>query len=370
LTLQDYKISSTMRAFIAVFMLAISLVKCQVDPRDISSDPDYKQFEYFIQTFRGGLGYSTEIETIGRLGIFKTNLRLAETRNARAARVQPGRKVEKHGITKFMDLTAQEFTAMYKGFRPVANHTGGPFHLHSEDARIAANAQSIDWNARGALTAIKNQGQCGSCWAFSATEQLESQYFQKFGQLRVLSPQQITSCDTTDSGCGGGNPISAWGYVYGFGGQELNLDYPYTSGLSGQTGSCKASEGEVNEDVGSSYTMIASEPSQESNMLAQIQESPMSICVDAELWQTYQSGVITASSNCGTSIDHAVQATGYNAEGNYWIVRNSWGESWGENGFVYVEYGANVCGITAQATIVSVQKIGQMIKDDEKIQMV
>jgi len=106
--------------------------------------------------------------------------------------------------------------------------------------------------------------------------------------------------------------------------------------------------------------MIADTPSEESNMLAQIQDSPMSVCVDATLWQTYTGGVITASSGCGTSIDHAVQATGYNAEGNYWIVRNSWGPTWGENGFVWVEYGSNVCGITDQATIVSVEKIEEL----------
>merc|ERR1711976_341790 len=111
------------------------------------------------------------------------------------------------------------------------------------------------------------------------------------------------------------------------------------------------------------YTLIASQPSEESNMLAQIQQSPMSICVDAELWQTYQGGVITASSGCGTSIDHAVQATGYNSEGNYWIIRNSWGESWGESGFVWVEYGHNVCGLTAQAAIVSVEQIENLGKD-------
>merc|ERR1712039_857110 len=143
----------------------------------------------------------------------------------------------------------------------------------------------------------------------------------------------------------------------GFGGQEPSADYPYVSGLTGQTGTCKSNDRDVVEDVGTTYTLIASEPAEESLMLEQIQESPMSICVDAELWQTYQGGVITASSGCGTEIDHAVQATGYNAEGNYWIIRNSWGESWGENGFVWVEYGSNVCGITNQAAIVSVEKI-------------
>jgi len=272
---------------------------------------------------------------------------------------KPGQAPERHGITQFMDLTPQEFSAKYKGLRPSK-------HLMKRNVtkvHPAAKAQSIDWNAKGVLTPIKNQGQCGSCWAFSATEQLESQYKQKYGTLKELSPQQITSCDTTCAGCGGGNPIEAWGYVSGFGGQELASDYPYTSGVTGQTGTCSSNAADIAEDVGSTYSLIASTPSQESNMLAQIQESPMSVCVDATLWQTYQGGVITASSGCGTSIDHAVQATGYNAEGNYWIVRNSWGESWGENGFVWVEYGANVCGITDQATTVSVAKIADMVKN-------
>jgi len=113
----------------------------------------------------------------------------------------------------------------------------------------------------------------------------------------------------------------------------------------------------VAEDTSGQFTMIARSKGQESNMLAQIQKSPMSICVDATLWQTYKGGVITASSKCGTSIDHAVQATGFNAQGNYWIIRNSWGAGWGEKGFVWVEYGHNVCGVTDQATIVNVEKI-------------
>merc|ERR1711879_870330 len=203
-----------------------------------------------------------------------------------------------------MDLTPQEFSAKYKGLRPSK-------HLKSKnvtEVHPTTTAQSIDWNELGVLTPIKNQGQCGSCWAFSATEQLESQFYQKFGTLKELAPQQIVSCDTTDAGCNGGNPINAWGYVSGFGGQELSSDYPYTSGTTEQSGTCKSDSGDISEDVGSSYTMIADTPSEESNMLAQIQESPMSVCVDATLWQTYTGGVITASSGCGTSIDHAVQA--------------------------------------------------------------
>merc|ERR1712187_1094067 len=147
----------------------------------------------------------------------------------------------------------------------------------------------------------------------------------------------------------------------------MGSDYPYTSGTTGQTGTCTSNAADVAEDVSSTYSLIASTASQESNMLAQIQESPMSVCVDATLWQTYTGGVITASSGCGTSIDHAVQATGYNAAGNYWIVRNSWADTWGENGFVWVEYGSNVCGITDQATIVSVDMITKMGKNTVQV---
>merc|ERR1740121_952923 len=86
---------------------------------------------------------------------------------------------------------------------------------------------SIDWRSKGAVTPIKNQGQCGSCWAFSATEQLESEYFLAYGTLQELSPQQIASCTTTCNGCGGGNPINGWAYVNSYGGQDSKNSYPY-----------------------------------------------------------------------------------------------------------------------------------------------
>jgi len=325
---------------------------------DVAIDPDYPAFARFLHAFRGGHAYSTEMEMIGRFSTFKANLKLAEERNAKGVlNAKPGQKPETHGITQFMDLTADEFKAKYTGLRPPKERKWkASRYTHPNHGNVTANAKSIDWNARGAVTPIKNQGQCGSCWAFSATEQLESAYFLQYGDLKELSPQQVTSCTTSCLGCNGGNPIDAWAYISGFGGQEPSADYPYTSGTTQQTGSCRATASEVAEDVGPSYTMIADTPAMESNMLAQIQDSPMSVCVDATLWQTYTGGVITAQSGCGTAIDHAVQATGFSAEGNYWIVRNSWGPEYGEAGFVYVEYGANVCGITDQATIVSVEK--------------
>jgi len=307
-------------------------------------DPQFPEFMKFIQKHRSGVGYSSEMETLGRFHAFKANLIRIAQRNAKSQ--------EKHGVTKFADLTPEEFRAKWTGARPASQKVIKAMKTLTHGVHANYTATSIDWNAKGALTPVKNQGQCGSCWAFSATEQLESQYFQMYGVLKELSPQQITSCTTTCNGCQGGNPIDAWFYVNSYGGQDAAAEYPYVSGTSTQTGSCQALQSDVIENVGSNVGYyIARVPGQEPNMLKQIEQSPMSVLVDAELWQTYTGGIITASSGCGTSIDHAVQLTGYNADGNYWIVRNSWGADWGEDGFVYVQEGANVCGITSQATI-------------------
>jgi C1A family cysteine protease len=332
-------------------MLA-ALAALAADPTDIASDPLYSRFEHFIQKHRGGQPYKDEIETIARFTVFKQTIAHITKLNADNART------ETHGITQFADLTKDEFRAKFKGLTPASETLKKKMPYRDHGVHQNYTAASIDWNDLGAVTPIKNQGQCGSCWAFSATEQLESDYFLSYGTLKELSPQQLTSCDTLDAGCGGGNPINAWSYVNSFGGQESAASYPYTSGTTTQSGSCKSNAKLVQEDVTSALGyMISSSPSQEANMLKQIEVGPMSVTVDAELWQTYTGGIITSSSGCGTSIDHAVQAVGYNAPGNYWIVRNSWGANFGEAGNVYVQYGANVCGITSQATITAPAKI-------------
>jgi len=329
-----------------MIFIASALLLSSVDITvDMTKDPLFSRFTKFISDHRAGVPYRDELETLGRFTAFKANVKRIEERNKKGK--------EKHGITRFADLTPEEFRNKFTGLRDTSASLKK--RMSKIDHYVPSNftlASSVDWNAKGAVTPIKNQGQCGSCWAFSATEQLESDYFLKYGQLKTLSPQQVTSCTTSCNGCGGGNPINAWDYVNAYGGQDPKADYPYTSGLTGQTGSCAASASEVVEDISSTIGyMISDTPADEPNMLKQVELSPMSVIVDAELWQTYVSGVITASSGCGTACDHAVQITGYNAPGNYWIVRNSWGETWGNDGFIYVEAGDNVCGITTQAAI-------------------
>ena len=312
----------------------------------IEQDPDFATFMRFTQKY--GKVYNNQAEVEGRFNIFKENLKLIEERNN-----DGGQDV--HGINQFTDIHPQEFKNMYHGA-----HLSG---IKADDSMVkqfndtSTKLANVDWRLKGAVTPVKNQGQCGSCWAFSTTEQIESDVFLKTGVLNVLSPQQIVSCDTVDAGCNGGNPINAYGYVQGAGGIEFLKNYAYTSGTTQSNGVCDFTKSDVAPNTSPiGYTIISQSATQEKNMYAQIQESPMSVCVDATLWQTYSSGIITAADNCGTSIDHAVQAVGVGGVGTstpYWIVRNSWTSSWGEDGYVYVATGSNNCGITAEATVTS-----------------
>jgi len=211
-----------------------------------------------------------------------------------------------------------------------------------------ANAGLVDWS--GVLTTpVKDQGYCGSCWAFSATEQIESDSMRTLGTSYILSPEQITQCDTTSSGCNGGWTEHAYNYVQKAGGIETNNDYPYTS-YQGVTGSCHSTPSKF--VIGTDgYTTIKGE----SSMASYVQSTgPLSVCLDASSWNSYHGGIMT---QCGNRVDHCVQAVGVDASnGGYWKVRNSWGTSWGESGYIRLAYGQNTCDITSDPTWVKVHK--------------
>jgi len=292
-------------------------------------------FMHFQKTF--GKSYS-DVEFPQRLAIFSENLEKANKLNAQQV-LQGGDAV--HGVTKFMDLSQEEFRRMYANYVPL-NSTE---HQNIKKFDSENLADAIDWRAKGAVTGVKDQGQCGSCWAFSATEAIESTYFLATGQLIELSPQQITSCDTTDGGCNGGWPVRAYSYVAGAGGLERDGDYPYTSGGSGQTGSCMFNSGRV---VGGTApkTYYYTDGS-EGQLQSLLNIGPASVCLAADAFQTYQGGVLTS---CPGSIDHCVQAVGYDTGNNFWIVRNSWGPNWGEGGYIRIQMGQNLCQIAADVT--------------------
>jgi C1A family cysteine protease len=245
-------------------------------------------------------------------------------------------------------LSHQEFRDQFLGSKKPNSPS------KAEVAQVINNPVSggaVDWTGVY-TTPVKNQAQCGSCWAFSATEQIESDSMRTLGTNYVLSPQQIVSCDHTAFGCGGGWTEHAYNYVSRTGGLETDADYPYTS-ATGNSGTCKSNSDDYKVTVTKYYTV------QGENQMAQYMQStgPLSVCLDASSWQTYRSGILPAS-QCGNSVDHCVQAVGVDTSSNgYWKVRNSWGTSWGEKGFIRLQYGTNTCDITNDPTYVAVKKV-------------
>jgi len=205
-----------------------------------------------------------------------------------------------------------------------------------------------DWRQKNAVTPVKDQGQCGSCWAFSATETIESVWILAGKKTEILAPQQIVDCDTQDQGCNGGLPNDAFDYVKQCGGLDTEQSYPYTA----HQGQCAFKK----QDIGSTVTgyKMATSNGDETTLQASVSSvSPISIGVDAEQWQNYNGGVMTAD-QCGskTDIDHAVQLIGYDTTANppYWIVRNSWNTNWGIEGYIELEMHQDTCGITTMCS--------------------
>lgn len=288
-----------------------------------------------------GKSYSTMDEETQRFSHFLENLKMADLRNI--AEIKAGGSAA-HGITRLSDLSQSEFEQNYLKSDATMRSNSIPV------AEVKANltVSVVDWS--GILTTpVKDQGYCGSCWAFSATEQIESDAIRTLGVTYLLSPEQITQCDTTSSGCNGGWTEHAYNYVKKAGGLETEANYPYTS-YSGTTGTCSASSSKFVMKV-SSYATVTGE----STMAAYVQSTgPLSVCVDAMTWNSYTGGIM---SSCGKRVDHCVQAVGvYPTTGGYWKVRNSWGTSWGESGYIRLSYGANTCAITSDATYAVVAK--------------
>lgn len=307
------------------------------------ADPHWKRFIAYKAKYE--LIFNNQEEDAYRFQVFKTNMQKAADLNEKSA----GKAT--FGESKFAHLTKDEFKKTHLGYKPTEKGRKllKSFHKKKHDKVIK---KSVDWReTSNCVSPVKDQGQCGSCWAFSATEATETGYCLNTGSMLVLAPQQITSCDNTDLGCGGGDTPSAYEYIREAGGLEEEKDYPYQSGVTERTGRCHADSSKFEVKVGET-SVIATGASDEGSMLTEIQTSPMSICVDAESWQLYLYGVVDRST-CGVELDHCVHLVGYKGGAdNYWIVKNSWAAGWGEEGYIYVRQGENACGVAMEATTV------------------
>jgi len=275
--------------------------------------------------------YATQEEFNLRREIFSQNIDHVNDLNAKHI-LLGGEAV--FGLTKFSDISKGEFKATYLNAKP--RPAENVVHLQSDSL-----PNDVDWRNNGAVTDVKDQGQCGSCWAFSATEAAESYYFlTKQGGLPTLSPQQVVSCDPYDYGCNGGWPYDAFTYLKGVGGQESEAAYPYTSG-GGDTGTCQFSAGSIVAKV-RGYNSVSGG---ENGLATALGSGPPSVCVAAEDWYSYTGGVLRS---CSGGVDHCVQAVGYTSD--YWIVRNSWGADWGESGYIFIARGSDLCLIADYVT--------------------
>ncbi|KAJ1435606.1 hypothetical protein B484DRAFT_445987, partial [Ochromonadaceae sp. CCMP2298] len=291
--------------------------------------------------------YQTMEEETQRFGFFFDNMKAADERNE--AELKAGGSAV-HGITKFSDLSQAEFRSRYltADIKMKTDKKQPP----ATTKPPKTDAGLVDWTGIY-TTPLKDQGYCGSCWAFSATEQIESDSMRTLGTSYILSPEQITQCDDTSFGCSGGWTESAYAYVKRAGGMETEANYPYTS-YQGVTGSCKSKDADFVVGLTGFNTITG-----ESNMAAYVQTTgPLSVCLDANTWNSYTGGIMSV---CGQSVDHCVQAVGVDVGGGYWKVRNSWGTSWGESGFILLAYGANTCDITYDPTWTQVSHRGALL---------
>jgi cathepsin F/cysteine peptidase B len=288
-----------------------------------------------------------EHEESTRLACFRRNLQLIDEKNARGHEV--------HGVNQFADLCQEEFAQRFLGFR----HSNATALKHRRSTFMgtpnAAPSPTADWRNKGAVTPVKNQGQCGSCWSFSATGNMEGQWFLAGNSLTGLSEEELVQCSKNggDAGCQGGLMDNAFDWVVTNGGIAAESVYPYKSG-DGITGTCNNALLKNYAAHVTGHTDIAKN---ENTMEEFVSTSgPLSIGVDALSWQFYLGGIMRYC--LGKQLDHGVLIVGYDTTHTppYWIIKNSWGATWGENGYIRVAKGHNECGLTQAASTSIAQK--------------
>jgi len=265
------------------------------------------------------------------------------------------------GHNQFSGMNHTEYVKWVRGGMDGSIRIFGVKSRISDISEYASLPASIDWTAKSAVTPVKDQGQCGSCWSFSTTGALEGAYAIKNSKLVSFSEQQLVDCDTLgnggrDHGCNGGLMDNAFSWISKNDGLCVEADYPYVSGTTKTAGTCvKSCKNVAGSDV---LKFVDVESASDLAFSTALAQQPVSVAIEADQreFQLYKSGVFTGA--CGTNLDHGVLAVGYGVEGGveYYKVKNSWSTTWGENGYIRLAKGATYnggkgqCGILLEAS--------------------
>jgi len=310
--------------------LFVSVAACVLSPA--------QQFNNFVVNHKRQ--YASAEERAMRFEIFKDNLKEIKRLND----LHDGAT---YGITRFADMTPEEFLFKFTNMPQTMPHS---FPNEKTWRRVGASIpESYDCRDKGLVTPVKDQGNCGSCWAFSAAQNAEGMWAAAGNTLSKFSPQQLVDCATAAKygcqGCDGGYPDKAGQYIVDVGGIELEEDYPY----EGVQGSCRFNKNRIAATFKGGVETIEANDDALAEYL--VTYGPTMVGVHADLkWQLYTGGIIT--SKCYL-FNHAVLAVGYGVENKqkFWIIKNSWGESWGEDGYIRITRGDNCLSKDAHSLI-------------------
>ncbi|XP_027351567.1 thiol protease aleurain-like isoform X1 [Abrus precatorius] len=295
-------------------------------------------FARFVHRF--GKKYRSDEEMKQRFEIFSENLRFIRSTNKK-------RLSYTLAVNHLSDLTWEEFQRHRLGAAQNCSAT----HKGNHKLTDVVLPLEKDWRKEGIVSAVKDQGGCGSCWTFSTTGALEAAYAQAFGKNISLSEQQLVDCAGrfNNFGCHGGLPSQAFEYIKYNGGLETEEAYPYTA----RDGVCKFSAENIAVQVLNSVNITLGAEDELKHAVALVR--PVSVAFEVvDGFRHYKKGVYT-SNTCGSTsqdVNHAVLAVGYGVEDGvpYWLIKNSWGEDWGDNGYFKMEMGKNMCGVATCAS--------------------
>lgn len=297
-----------------------------------------------------GKSYLSDTEEMFRLKIYMENRHKIAKHNERFSR---GEVSYSMAMNEFGDLLHHEFVSTRNGFKRNYKEQPreGSTYLEPENVDDLSLPKTVDWRTKGAVTPVKNQGQCGSCWAFSTTGSLEGQHFRKTGKLVSLSEQNLVDCSTDfgNNGCEGGLMDNAFKYIRANKGLDTEKSYPYNA----TEGTCHFKK----SSVGATDTGFVDikEGSEKQLKKAVATVGPVSVAIDAshQSFQFYSEGVYDEPDCDSESLDHGVLVVGYGTQNgtDFWLVKNSWGPTWGDEGYIRMSRNKkNQCGIATSAS--------------------